>query len=404
MIHVALVFATVLAPLTMLRFSFFGVSELVLGLIFIQQAAKGVRAGLLSRFPLTKFWLVYVMLCLVGAAVNQLLLSEPSSTLRSMAFDLSAYVFILITCFALERLHSHQGLDTARLIQHIFLWGGSLMTVLYVISRFRPTLFGYPLLYYGRFAPFAENIHQISMFLVPLPFFGFMLLLGERRFWLKILAAILIPTCAVMAISTGSTKGLMAVVTGVLVLVYAYTIKAAGRPLVLLVNTVYLAAFVVAAYQFDLGDLALNFFSTNDGGGARQFLYSNAITLGMESFLVGRGPGAHITYVQGQFSDAHQTLLTVFLQAGIAGVILFGFFAVRVYRQASIHPALLAAFSAIAIYALGGDVLRRLPIWVMIFVIVHNPLAHRRRAENAVRSGVRHGAVVPQDRLHIGQA
>src|SRR5687768_15026797 len=96
-IRAVLVLATVLAPFTLLRVSLvgsagLGVAELLIILLFVFQAVKGVRLGLLRQFPLTAFWTCFLFVNVMGAAVNLLLRENPSGTWEGMAFDLAAYL------------------------------------------------------------------------------------------------------------------------------------------------------------------------------------------------------------------------------------------------------------------------------------------------------------------------
>ncbi|MFM8579021.1 MAG: hypothetical protein ACKOCN_09510, partial [Planctomycetaceae bacterium] len=105
--------------------------------------------------------------------------------------------------------------------------------------------------------------------------------------------------------------------------------------------------------------------------------------------VIGYGPGPHITLAGDTFWDAHNTFLTVFLQGGICAVALFAVTLIRVGFGSSIPFFLLGALSAIGVYVLGGDVLRRLPTWLMVVGILFlSRQARRLRADDHdTRSG-----------------
>lgn len=369
-----LVFAAVLAPFTQLRFSFFGIAELIVFWFFCLQVFKPVGASALREFRLTKFWLVYILSCLLGYGWNVLFLDYKTGSFDLMVFDLASYLFVLFACFAMERMAIYGTLDMRRLLRQVFLHSSVVLGILYCISFFTPAIFGLRLRYYEFFSPLAENLHQVSMYLVPLPFLGTLVFALERRTLIRLFIAGLIVLDAIMAFSTGSTKAAMAIVIGCGVFGYAATLKLVGKRSFLPLTIAYMVLGSIVFLKLDGWQRIVAFFVENDGGGAREYLYSHAINLGMESFLVGHGPGGHIDYSgYGNFSDAHETFLTAFLQAGIVGLSALVLLIYRLLRQTMHNPSLLAALSTIVIYAAGGDVLRRLPVWIVLVIILHYP-------------------------------
>jgi ABC-type arginine transport system permease subunit len=105
-------------------------------------------------------------------------------------------------------------------------------------------------------------------------------------------------------------------------------------------------------------------------GGARGVLYSKGVMIGLTSPIFGLGPGGHI-FNDKMFYDAHQTQLTIFLQAGLCGLIFYLLLMFKIIRAYSYSSALLACLCAISIYSFGGDILRRLPIWLILLLIYY---------------------------------
>lgn len=365
-----LVAAMVIAPFTLLRFGFMGVAEVLVLLVFLGQAMKGLRRSQFSRFVLTKFWLLYLTLSTVGLAANQLLYSNQTGTSRQIIFDGAAYTFILLACYTFERLATHSSFDVRRFAKNVFTWSTLVFLLLFVASFFTSSLFGLPLKYYDYFVPWAENLHQISMTLVPLPFLGIAIVAATPDVRKKALLFILSVLAGVMAVRTGSSKALLAMYAGVFVMSYSYSLIKLGRGKLVQVNLAFgvLALLIIASA--DWVRITERLFEENDVGGVRDYLYGHAMDLGLESLLVGRGPGAHILF-QGSYMDAHQSFLTALLQAGVFGAIAFAVLLVRIGRRVLYNPPLLAALSGLVIYAAGGDILRRLPAWIMLFIIAH---------------------------------
>jgi O-antigen ligase len=119
-------------------------------------------------------------------------------------------------------------------------------------------------------------------------------------------------------------------------------------------------------YFFSKGNA---FFVGADTGGAREFFYGYAIKRVQDSLFFGFGPGPHILNMDGRFWDAHQTYLTALLQGGIFGLFCFLFFVFLFFKKIKRFPSFVACFSSILLYASGGDILRRSPIWILVILM-----------------------------------
>lgn len=365
-----LVAAMVIAPFTLLRFGIMGVAEVLVLLVFLGQALKGLKRSLFKDFVLTRFWLLYLPLSMIGLAANQWIYSNPTGTARQTMFDAGAYVFILFACYAFERLATHSSFDVKRFAREVFIWSTLAFLVLFVASLFTSSLLGLPLKYYDYFVPWAENLHQVSMTLVPLPFLGLAVAAAARGAGKKTLLLLLSVLAGVMAVRTGSSKALLAMYAGVFAMAYSSALVKLGRKKLIHVNLAFGVLALLIVVGADWVRISEQLFEENDVGGVRNYLYGHALDLGLESLLLGRGPGAHIQ-LHGAFMDAHQSFLTALLQAGFFGLLAFIILLVRIGRRVLYNPPLLAAFSGLLIYAAGGDILRRLPAWIMLFILYH---------------------------------
>jgi hypothetical protein len=245
------------------------------------------------------------------------------------------------------------------------------MTILYLLSFWKSSIFGLPLKYYNHFVPFAENLHQISMFLVPLPFIGFNILTKEKLLLKKIFIIMIVVADILMTFSTGSTKASVAIFVGIFILVCAKLYLIIQRKYKYLIFAIVpLSIAFLLTYINKLEQYFRLFFVENDGGNARAFLYKDALEIGSQSFVFGLGTGPHL-YAIGQYFDAHQTFATAFLQAGIIGVLLLITLYYKLIRRIIKYPAIVAACSTIFFYSLGGDILRRLPIWIILVLLYY---------------------------------
>jgi len=89
--------------------------------------------------------------------------------------------------------------------------------------------------------------------------------------------------------------------------------------------------------------------------------------------LVGYGPGPHILGLDevGKFSDAHNSFITLGLQAGLPGIILVAVLFAGFIKRAYFNPWLMGALASFAVYLSGGDILRRIPIWIILIMFVY---------------------------------
>ena len=180
-----------------------------------------------------------------------------------------------------------------------------------------------------------------------------------------------------MAVTSGSTKALLGIVVGSIICIahfIGYRPIGRGRAIInittFFITVIFLTIFLFL-YKDELIYLAIQFFTENDGAdGSRQRIYTSAFENGLNSPLIGFGPGAHVPY-KGGFWDAHNSTLTIFLQAGLIGVISFIWFNIKLLSKLSINFALFGAIAAIGMYIIGGDILRRLPIWIILVGIYY---------------------------------
>lgn len=136
---------------------------------------------------------------------------------------------------------------------------------------------------------------------------------------------------------------------------------------IVLVLMIWPAAQERLVYRLDV------WFTSVDEGEARSTLWNGAIVKGLESPIVGFGPGPQIEYVPGFRSEAHNIYLDIFTQAGILGLVaLVCLTFVSIYSNRR-DPAILAGSVALFVFCLGHFALRQ-PIfwfWVAYFIFSH---------------------------------
>jgi hypothetical protein len=378
-----LLMGLLLTPFTSLRNGFIlGPGEfLILISTLIALVTNGMVFRLDKRLKIFyRFWSAFLIISFLGVYVNNFLI-EPSGIFKNMVFDIFSYMFILLTIVLIGHYAKSQKDFPETFFKKLFVYWGVIYVALFFISFFTRSIFGMPLRYHMYFSPLVENVHQAAMITCSMPFV--LLYLGHTspKFYLKALYIIGALLFCYMAISSNSTKAFLGVIVGVLIgLVHLVGYKPTGKGRYLfntLTLLVSIASLVVLTFFYydEIFFLAVQFFTENDGSGARETLYINGFANGLNSPIIGHGPGSHAPYAH-TFSDAHNTSLTIFLQAGLVGFIFFIWFNLSMLNKLSIHFALFAAMASIGMYIIGGDILRRLPIWVMLIGIYYLAIYH----------------------------
>lgn len=257
-------------------------------------------------------------------------------------------------------------------------------TFLYLYSFFSSSFFGLPLFYFNYFAPLVDNLHQSASLTSSLSFLALYFAAINTKFINRIFYVLLTLVFVTMSIDSGSTKALMGIVLGFIFglffILYNAAILSIKRYQKIFIFLVFgMVLLLISYFNFDyVYDLLLLFFLENDGGQGREFIYNNAFNHGLSSPIVGYGPGAHVP-LDGEFWDAHSTFLTIFLQSGILGLACFLIFFFKIFNLSRSHFALVGAFVVILLYALGGDILRRMPIWVILLGITYLSIDESKR-------------------------
>ncbi len=376
--HSLLMLSIVLAPFSQLRISFFGLAEIILISAFIYESTRKIKKKQLKQFYFTKFWLIYLLLISISSGYNQVILGREIDSLFGMIFDYSSYIFVLISCFVFEKVFIDSRINTYLMIKNIFFLSSLFLLFLYILSFFTSSIFGLQLMFYDRFSPLVDNIHQIAMVLVILPFVGIKIIKVEQSFFIKLSVFILSLLDIVMAISTGASKAPMGILLGIFVYLLRSTIKNNKFFIILILFTV---TGVVGFLIIDNSLLIETYFSDIDGGGARAFLYVEGFHKALESLIIGYGAGPHIWF-NNEWSDSHSTLITVLLQGGLIGIVfLFILFAKVIVRLLN-QPVFFASLFPILIYLLGGDLMRKYYIWLFIIIFFY----YRKRDEEVYLS------------------
>ena len=376
-----LVFAMVIMPFTSLRLGPIGLGEIIFLFIFLLLLVQTrMRLPGLKGFLFTKFWMAYIAMTVVGAFYNHLFLGSVSGEISLMLFDLIAFLVVAVIVYLLEYKALTDPGGFRGLAWNVYRLQFLAFAGLHIVSYFQPNILGLPLRYYVYFTPLVENVHQTAMLLCSLPFLGLFFLQTKEGLMIKTLLLISFVWYGVMAFETGTSKaGLGFILGGFVALtmaLYSSMNKVFRLSAIVVLISVSTSVFMWR-YEEILGILTTA-FSDADPASARAILYSKGLEHALNSIFVGYGPGPHIQFVSGIYSDVHQTFLAIFLQGGLIALTMFLVFLALVLRRVVLNPYLIGGLASTMIYMTGGDILRRAPMWIFLLTIFYLARSLRR--------------------------
>lgn len=376
--EILLIIAMIFSPFTELRIGPIGVTEiatLFLIIIVLFQKSTHIHGRDGNSFIFTKFWIIFLVLSSFGLFYNYVIRGHISGTPTSMLFDLASYVLVGLTCFTLEIILSNlKPKDIWGIIKKIYVSTSLVIFVLLIISRFTNSIAGFSLNYYGFFRPFAKNIHHISMGLAPLPFVGMKLLIEDKRKAYKLIWVISILSNLIAANATGSLKVVMGFIIGLVVYLFFLVYNQITNWKLRYALVIFISIVIIFVFSLNYETIinhAIDFFVEEDLSGARNALYSSSFTKILESPIFGYGPGPHAEFRLGSYNDAHQTFLTLGLQGGLFTVFLYLRLIYKLIITYAKDQYIVGSFIGIFMYSLGGDIVRRLPMWVFLILFYY---------------------------------
>jgi len=367
-----LVLSLLIMPYTLLRVGAVGAGELIIIILFLSEFIKRKFNFYLKDFPFTRFWFFFLIISLFGFSFNVLFLDHATGTLEGMVFDFSSYSIILLASYTAESFFNRKEVQINLVLRAVFLSSSIVLRNLYILSFYFSEIFGLRLRYYNYFAPLVSNLHQIAMFIIPLPFLGLLVLNTEKNVLNRIVFVIIILLLFKMGFETGSYKAYIGLIFGAIVYFFINLISFSRgkfkKPLIFFSISMIILLLLIN-FEF-INNLIFITFSENDVSNGRSVIYVKALDVAFASPIIGLGTGAHI-FIGDRFWDSHQTFLTVFLQTGMLGLFFFLNIFNKIFFKLFKTTELLAAFSSILVYMLFGDILRKLPIWLLLILFYH---------------------------------
>lgn len=366
--------ATVLAPFTSLRFSFFGLSEILYislcGLVIFKLR---FRMNLKKTSFCIPFFIMMVWSLLGWNYSN---LTEIANTsFNSAIFNLCSWVLGFMVILISENLafNDYESYRPEIILRYIFIILSIISMFLFLVSLSRDNLYGIRLKYHSYFCPMSKNIHQYAMLAVTMPFIGLHACAHEHKPLKRAFFFISSLAMAYIATQTGSSKASFGIIIGTIIVIMGIVNKYVmpkghmRAQVILFIGGIVFLLLVV--FNERIVEFLVELFSASDNGGARNRIYANSYNLIKESLIFGYGPSALQVGSSESTVDAHQTVLAAGMAAGVVGIIMVLLILYRGIKMTRRDYFYLAAMSTIVIYALGGDILRKASVW-FVFVML----------------------------------
>ncbi len=335
------------------------------------------------------FWFIMIVALCAGMIVG--LLVETFQFYDGMFRDTVAYAFVLAFSVTLALTLSDRA-ERYQVSWHMVLLG-SLSLLLQIADGWgNLPLPGIDPWYWDRFRGWAENPNQLGFFALFITLLGLHLADQATTKGARVLAiAAIVPAlmAGLMSHSDSFVIGLM--VSGALFI----TLKSVawlqdtdmapslrGAAVVLGLLTLPLAIVVslpfASAALNSIEKISNQVYSDNDQGDTRLHLWAEAIDKGIESRLIGFGPGPHLTSKSFKRPppdkfEVHNTLLDLFTQGGLVAVLAFVWLATTglVVTARTKNPALAALAAGLLVFSMFHYVLRQPVFWFGIVLCLH---------------------------------
>lgn len=370
--NILIVIALLMMPFTLIRIGFVGFGEIFFVFFSLYFVFKKKHNILKNDFVFSKFWLFFLPLSLIGFTYNVVFLGHLTGTFEGAFFDFASYVIVFSTLYFLENYIKLYDVDVFFILQRVFYYSCAIFIPLFILSLFFDSFLGISLRFNGRFVPFAKNLHQTAMYLVSLPFLGVLLLKKEETKLRKTIIISLIFSILFLIVATGSFKAISGLLISfpIFVIVSFFKLIKKNFKVIFIIFLIFIF-LLISTYFFDfLISKMIQLFLDNDYEDGRLFIYTQAIEVIKNSPFLGHGTGSHI-WDGTKYLDAHQTIFTVLLQAGVFGLFFFFKLVKRILVVYFKNPTILAAFIPTFMYLLGGDILRKLPTWIMLLLFYY---------------------------------
>ena len=327
------------------------------------------------------FWFVIVVSLCAGMAVG--LVVEPFQDYDGMLRDMIAYAFVF-SFSAMMALTLSDAADRRQVIWRIVVIGSISLLLQIGGGLGKIPMPGVDPWYWDRLRGWAENPNQLGFFALFIALLGLHLAdqAATKIESLQALGAI-VPAFAAGLMSRSDSFVIGLIVSGGLFITLksvswlqdtemAPTLRGAAVALGLLALPLAIIISVpfASAALSNIERVSNQVYADNEQGETRLHLWAEAIDKGIQSGLVGFGPGPHLTSKSFKRPppdkfEVHNTLLDLLTQGGVVAMVAFVWISVTALFAATRagHPALAGLVAGLLVFSMFHYVMRQPIFW-----------------------------------------
>lgn len=364
-IEVLIAIAISFSPFTKLRVAGIGITEVIL-LLLPFYSMLVLKDAKVTRYDNQVSRMYFFIICgsILGYIYNILFLGNIGE-FDSARFNFISYLICMVCCYGIESCLRNRVIDPLSVLDKSFWLLSIIATILFAISRTRSSFNGFSLLYYSYYCPLSDNIHQLAMIFSMFPALGIYLSIKRKTIIMKVLYIIISVVDIYIGLNTGSTKFVLGLIVGGISILLLFVINSSAQYKFLITSIIVVVSIVIFVLNYDI---FVAMFRGNDVHSGRETLYGNGLQMILKSPIFGYGPAVVVTGVYGMMMDAHETIITAYLAGG---VIAFVSLLSTMYKKFVVllrDKWLFGSMCGFLIYFLGGDVLRKECMWVMLIL------------------------------------
>jgi len=373
MLDLLLIIGVALSPMTLLRISKVGPSELFIFVwcMLIIYTYKKIKVKI-DIFLV--FWLAFISLLSIGTIIAAFIDAPVIGIIR----DGFTYVFFTILIYSLILFYQNSTKEKIiDILSSVFIISGLLYGFLYFYSIIISQSFLGLNLWFGgvRFSGGALNPHQFAFLAGPMLFVGVYLIFNKKGSS-KVLNTIYVLFSIlffILGVKTESATLLISLLLQAILLVFLLLTNFRNKTLAMAATffiTSLISLIVWLKYE-SIFNRFISFVESDPNGWGRFELLHIGFDVFQISPLLGLGLGAHIPKINGGVMESHNLYMEILLNSGLFGLVnLLVFLVVLNVKLWKDKIAVVITFFFI-FYGFGGYGLRRILFWFLLISLFY---------------------------------
>lgn len=343
-------------------------SLLFLGFISFKKIYKLNKVEVLKSISdnlFVKFWLMSFFLLLM--AYIWIHATGIHHTNTNVIHDILAYGFVFYILILFIILNKYHEIDFEIIVLKMIYYTVLLYFVLMLITLFFDDTI---LSKRDRFIGFSNNPNQLALLYTVIPFLLIHFFKKDNINFNKKYIIYFLLLSVLVVIEIKSRGLLIAWFISISWIIYYMYYRSKLKANRVVLNFIFVLFLGIVAFNID--EIVSLLFKGGIGGFShRMELWSNALELIQSSFLIGFGPGAHVSSVVNttHYWEVHNTFIDFTLQTGIIGLLLYLFLLYKIGKNLikNGNMYLMGAFIALIVFSTFHFVFRQPIFWFYLF-------------------------------------